>query len=138
MTWGVSCIENDIHGTSLMVQWLRRQASNSRGSGLIPDGAIKILHARRPKQTNKQTTHSVVVRGTGEVCDDTEVGERKRKMIYDRKCQGEYEKGGDSRGARGEGLPGGGNTIQRRSKKCSGILIPQFLNRLNCTEKKEL
>ena len=56
MTWGVSCIENDIHGTSWMVQWLRRQASNSRGSGLIPDGAIKILHARRPKQTNKQHT----------------------------------------------------------------------------------
>ena len=27
---------------------------------------------------NKQTTHSVVVSGTGEVCEDTEAGERKR------------------------------------------------------------
>ena len=42
----------------------------------------------------------------------------------------------DSRGASREGLPGGGNTIQRRSKKCSEILIPQFLNRLKCTEKE--
>lgn len=62
----------------MLVQWLRCQASNERGSGSIPDGAIKILHARRPKQTNKQTTHSVVVSGTGEVCEDTEAGERKR------------------------------------------------------------
>lgn len=57
-------------------------------------------------------------------------------MIYVWKCQGEYEKGGDSRGAGGEGLPGGGNTIQRRSKKCLEILMPQFLNRLKCTEKE--
>ena len=43
-------------------------------------------------------------------------------MSYARKCQGEYERGGDSSRAAGEGHPGGGNTMQSRSKKYSEII----------------
>ena len=45
-------------GTSLMVQWLRRQAPNAGGTGSVPDWAAVILHMRcsvRPKKKFKNT-----------------------------------------------------------------------------------
>ena len=41
-------------GTSLMVQWLRPQASNARGIGLIPGKETKMPDAVWCCQTNKQ------------------------------------------------------------------------------------
>ena len=44
--WGVGS------GTSLAVQWLKPHASNAGGTGSVPEGAGKILHASQPKHRN--------------------------------------------------------------------------------------
>ena len=44
--------KNEIHVTSLAVQWLRFHASNARGMGLIPDQGARIPHARQRGQEN--------------------------------------------------------------------------------------
>lgn len=66
-------------------------------------------------------THSVV-NVTGELCDETEVGDKKKRITCVRRCQGKQERGGDSREAGEEGHPGGENTMQRRSKGYSEMI----------------
>lgn len=39
-----------LHGTSLLVQWLRLYTSNAGGAGLIPDWVTEIPYASRPKK----------------------------------------------------------------------------------------
>ena len=49
-------IKKQIRRTSLMVQWLGLRPSTAGGTGLIPDGRTKILHATRCDQKQKQKT----------------------------------------------------------------------------------
>ena len=49
-------------GTSLMVQWLRLQAANAGGMGLIPGQGTKIPHAAPSKIKSKLTTKLIVLK----------------------------------------------------------------------------
>ena len=53
-------------GTSVAVQWLKLQAPNAGGTGLIPGQGTKILHAARHealKQNKKKKARNTATRG---------------------------------------------------------------------------